>query len=350
MRNRITRALFTAAAAGATITTLGFAVASPAGAATAGKYFTPSGGPQFPTDANCTYTGTPSDACGMAGYVASGRDFRFAQAQITVPDHSNVDTATSTDPAMYVALDNSSNATYEYARVGIAPCPTAAAAWDIVPNQATPTDCATLTGNTSGWVVFAAVDEPTGPPTIDVNALAAATEGDGILVSAYLEPTGNSVHFVVTLPDGTTINHQIDVSGPTYTAAQALADWTIAHENGVATAPVTPTSKIRDTQFFQGRFTTLNGTRGTFDGPWQLNAIEATSNGQCPPNSDCVGPGPGTGTLIAQPSYLWTDLDAAAAGFGRGAPARSSDAFGVWRYGQPGPSPTPSVSSSPPLG
>jgi hypothetical protein len=75
-----------------------------------------------------------------------------------------------------------------------------------------------------------------------------------------------------------------------------------------------PASKIRDTQFLQGRFTTANGTQGTFSGPWTLNALEATSNGSSPPS----------GTLIAQPSYLWTDGNSFQGKFG--------DAFGVWRF------------------
>src|SRR5581483_11765090 len=63
----------------------------------------------------------PSDNCARAGYQASGRNFRFAQAKITVPNHfGSIETA---DPTMYVALDNSSSNTYQYTRVGIAPCP-----------------------------------------------------------------------------------------------------------------------------------------------------------------------------------------------------------------------------------
>jgi hypothetical protein len=71
---------------------------------------------------------------------------------------------------------------------------------------------------------------------------------------------------------------------------------------------------VRDTQFFQGRFTTANGQQGTFAGPWTLNAYEATSNGTLPP----------TGSLIAQPSYLWNDQ--------HGLNGLGQDAFGVWRF------------------
>lgn len=329
MRRRITKAFFATAAAGAAISTLGFAAASPAGAAVAGKhhhvsYFKPSGGTPIATNASCAVTsatvGTqaPSNACGMAGYQASGRDFRFAQALIDVPDHTNTGATDHTDSAYYVALDGSTNSTYNYARVGIAPCPTTATTWDIVPNQTTATDCATVTGNTSGWVVFSAVDQNTSAPVISVNGLSAANEGDGILVNAYLTPTGNSVQFTVTLPGGTVISNSINVSGPTYTTAQALADWTIAHENDAtaiqAPVPSTTGSQTRDTQFFQGRFTTTSGSQGTFSGPWTITALEATTNGTLPPS----------GTLIGQPSYLWND--------GSGYKGMGDDAFGVWRY------------------
>jgi hypothetical protein len=321
MRRRITKALVTAAAAGATITTLGFAASSPAGAVVAGKqshpkYFSPTGGTPIPTSANCSLSSppVPSDNCGMSGYQASGRNFRFAQALITVPNHDAVvDEAPEleNDPTLYVALDNSSSNTYEFARVGIAPCP-AGESLDIIPDQASTTTCPNP--NPSGWVTFSAVQQPTGSPTIDVNALSKAVEGDGILVNAFLEPTGNAVHFTTTLPSGSVINNQVDVNGPVYGKAQALADWTTAVENGETPSPIAPSAKTRDTQFFQGRFTTASGVQGTFSGPWTVKALEATSNGSLPP----------TGTLVGQPSFLWND--------GNSFKGMGNDAFGNWRF------------------
>jgi hypothetical protein len=329
MRRRITKAFFATAAAGAAISTLGFAAASPAGAAVAGRhhhhftYFTPSGGTPIPTAANCTLSTTPIPAndCAMSGYQASGRDFRFASALITVPNHNAVvdpDSATTEpDPEEYVALDNSSTGTYEFARIGIAPCPSGDTEF-LTPDQATATTCPlTTAGNTSGWVAFSAVQQPTGTPTIDLNPLSVSAEGSGISVSVYLEPTGNAVHFVTTMPGGTTVDNLVAVSGPVYTKAMAVADWTVAVLNGGTDDPPmpdVPAAKIRDSQFFQGRFTTVSGAAGTFNGPWTVNALEATSNGDLPP----------TGTLIAQPSYLWND--------GSGYKGMGDDAFGLWRF------------------
>jgi len=292
MRRRITRALLTAAAAGATITTLGFAAASPAGAAATGKYFTPSA-PQTGTNANCTVTtvtGTYTAAdCGKTGYVATGRDFRYAQAVITVPDHPG--TLTS-DPTEYVALDASAT-NNDFARAGIQPCAVVAVTCP------------------AGWRAFVLIEEPGIPAITDSVPLAASTEGDGVFVSVYLVPTGNSVHMVVTPPSGAAINNTYTVNGPVYTDAQALADWTTATTKP---APAVPITKIRDSQFFQGRFTTSNGAKGTFSGPWTLTAVDGTSNGSLPP----------AGTLISQPSFLWND--------GSSYNGLGNDAFGVWRF------------------
>lgn len=315
MRRRITRTLFTAAAAGVTITTLGFAAASPAGAASHHvKPFTPNG-TLVGTNANCSLTNItlPSDNCGKAGYMATGRTFRFAQALVTVPNHLG-SIVSPADPTLYVALDNSGTNTWQYTRVGIAPCPAAAVGIFIVPG--TSVTCPTVVaGNTANWVVFTATADAGGPPVVTIHPLANAFMGDGILVNAYLAPTGNSVATTITLPNGTTYNNTFPITGPTYTNAQATADWTTAIENGAAAPePAVPAAKIRDAQFFQGRFTTSNGSQGTFNGPWTLNAWEATSNGTLPP----------TGTLIGQPSYLWND--------GNGFAGKGDDAFGVWRF------------------
>jgi hypothetical protein len=329
MRGRVRRALFTAVAAGATVS-LGLAAAGPAGAAGHGvKVFTPSGGTPIPTDANCAFTpptspphgpALPSTDCARAGYQASGRDFRFVQALITVPDH--LGSISSADPVLYVALDDSGNSgainSYQYIRVGIAPCPEDTNAFVVPGGRVT---CPSVPeGNTSNWVAFAATATgdtvpPGTPPNLVVQALSSAVMGDGILVNAYLVPTGNAVHTVIQLPDGTTYNNTFPVIGPTYPRAQAVADWTTAVENGASKPqPAVPAGKGRISQFFQGRFTTLSGQGGTFAGPWTLNALEATSNGTLPP----------TGTLIAQPSYLWNDQ--------KGLSGLGQDAFGVWSY------------------
>jgi hypothetical protein len=332
MRGRITRALLTAAIAGATITCLGPAAASPAAAAGHGaRVFTPSGGTPIPTNANCPFTpltspmrmrpgipGQPSTACARVGYQASGRDFRFVQALITVPDHpgSIGYPSGAADPVLYVALDNSVGTTYQFTRVGIAPCPAGDNAYVVPGGLGGRIACPTaLEGNTSNWVAFAATAGAGSPPAVVAQPLSSAVMGDGILVNAYLVPTGNAVQTVIQLPDGITYNNSFPVSGPAYTQAQALADWTTSIENGaIKPQPSVPPAQERVSQFFQGQFTTLSGQRGTFAGPWTLNALEATSNGTLPP----------TGTLMTQPSYLWNDR--------KGLGGLGQDAFGIWSY------------------
>ena len=318
MRRRITRALAATAAAGATITTLGFAAAGSAGAAvTAHKphniTFAPSA-PVVATDASCTQgaTLTPADDCGMAGYVASHRDFRYAQATVTVPTSA---ASITTSPEMYVALDASGTANYNFVRVGVAPCVHGAAATAfIVPNQTVATSCSATAGQ--DWVAFAATEisgAVTAVTTYPINNLMG---GQGVGVSAYEDPTGN-VHTVIAIPTagGTIIHHNtFAASGIVFTQAQALADWTMDQVNGGATPLPAPTGtglSVRVTQFFQGAFTTVSGIHGTFSSPaWMLNALDATSNGVLPPG----------GTIYGEPSYLWND------GLGNG----WGDAFGVW--------------------
>ena len=43
----------------------------------------------------CSRWGASAQGCAEAGYQASGRDFRYAQAVITVPGHQGVVTATA---------------------------------------------------------------------------------------------------------------------------------------------------------------------------------------------------------------------------------------------------------------
>ena len=280
MPRRITKAFFATAAAGATITTLGLA-ASPAGAASTSHQvgFTPTG-TLVATDANCVQSSPPipGDNCGRDGYQATGRTFRFAQALIDIPDHLG---SKLTDAEYYVALDNSGSNTWQYARVGLAPCPSGTTA--ILAPGATATTCP-ITGNTSNWVAFTATADVGSLPVVTTHPISAASMGDGVLVNVYEVPTGQSVQTTITLPNGTTYNNSFTISGLTYTKAQAVQDFTTTVENtGTEPLPVPANPKVRDTQFFQGRFTTSSGAKGTFNGPWTVDALEATSNRSLPP-------------------------------------------------------------------
>src|SRR5580704_12009156 len=121
-------------------------IASPALAHTAPTAFKPSGGTPIPSAADCgtSHGGSiptslfglllngqdnvgknASNAnkldCAQAGYVATGRTFRFAQAIITVPNHLP---NPNSDAWEYVALDTGvgTSAIPDFARIGIGPC------------------------------------------------------------------------------------------------------------------------------------------------------------------------------------------------------------------------------------
>jgi hypothetical protein len=327
MRSRIRRPPpAKALAAVATTALLSLAMTGTAGAPGPGpKLFQPSGGTPIPTSTSCTgFTPLPAQGCAKAGYQASGRNFRYAQAVITVPDHNGVVSACppgtgcvgaarpsavrrgairdappslgEADPQIYVGLDDSSNGSSLFARAGVQPCTGGA-------------PC-----GSSGWEAFAQVMGGSSPPgsSLFIFPITAADEGDGVFVSVYLDPAGQSVHTVITLPDGSTFNNTFPDRGAVYPRAQAVADWTTALTKP---QPVVPSpDKVRDSQFLEGRFTTLNGQRGTFAGPWALNAFEGTGNDALPP----------AGTLVVQPGYLWND--------GTNFHGMFGDAFGIWRF------------------
>jgi hypothetical protein len=311
MRRRINRTLLTATAASASLIGLSFMAAGGAGATS---------NPPIVTNATCATTtvASPANDCAMAGYEASNRLFRYAQASIVVPSHAGmlngVVGTTEPDPQIYVALDDTASA-FDYVRVGIRPVCTTAG---------TGGACATP-DTVSGWQVFSTVAEPNGPTGITGTSvlLPVSAEGHGIFVSAYLTPSGNSVHTVIKTPattavgtggattttPGATYNNTLPVSGPTYSDAQAVADWNAIGAD-TATQPWQPTALLAPTtaltQFFLGRFTTWNGTRGTFTGKWITTEIEATLDGTS-----------ATAT-VASPGYLWSN------------DSFPSDAFGVW--------------------
>jgi hypothetical protein len=334
MRRRINRTLLTATAASVSVISLSFMAAGTAGAATtASPVNTPFGGAPIVTDTTCTPTtgaGSPSDGCAKAGYQASGRLFRYAAASIVVPAHtgaagniaattgSGATPAVAADATMYVALDDSGDV-YDYARVGIKPTCT---------TVNTVGACASSISSTtaiSSWSVFASVVVAGVASTPFTAALPVAAAGLGVSVSAYLLPSGNWVRFVITTPSSTatvggvttttagkTYSRSLAVSGPAYTDAQAVADWTLAGTSA-QTLPPQPLLAAAPTtaydQFFKGRLTTWSGTKGTFNGKWTVNAFEGT----------LLGAAPAGANVVTSPSYLWSNDT----GF-------SNDAFGVW--------------------
>jgi hypothetical protein len=340
MRRRINRTLLTATAASASVITLSFmatgavgAATTTAGMASVASSVTPISPPGTATACAPTTTAAGAESpsvCSISGYEATGRLFRYASASIVVPVHNASTIASSTveqDPALYVALDNSSDTASDYTRVGIMPCPTVILSGGVAGAWPCPAPTTSTTAAFS-WFVFATVVQPdSGVGTTHVHALDSTQQGLGVFVSAYLAPSGNSVHTVIKTPTtyitgsttvvahGHTYNDTFPVSGPTYQNAQAVADW--SGDSSATAGVVVPFQPAVSTtagalgtiayaQFFKGHFTTWNGYRGTFDGKWTVNMFEATLDGTS------------STAVVTSPGYLWSN------------DTFPHDAFGIW--------------------
>ena len=291
MRRRITRTLFAAAAAGVTVSTLGFAAAGGASAAVASK-------------AQPATIGTTLGSTSSAGYEAGGRDFRYITSTITVPDTSFL---TGIYPSEYIQLSNGSltqptGGGDSYTRAGIEPCVVARSFGDT---------CAT-----GSWVAFVEAfnNSLNGPYFNHYYNLAGVNQGDGVNFSIYYNEAGNELHFVITPPStsDTPKYYKTQAYGAIFDHAAALDDFT----NSTGTPIPLPffLHAFRINQFLQGAITTEHGQRGSFVGPWTTSPVIATSNGLLPPS----------GTTRVSPNALWSD------GLVANNAVRANDAFGVW--------------------
>jgi hypothetical protein len=292
MRRRITRTLLAAAAAGVTVSTLGFTAAGAANATVTG------------TAARTVIAPMPIANTYAAGYELSGRNFRFIAATLTVPDW----TSSILYPSEFIQLSNGSLPEHlnpgsdQYVRAGIEPCVVARTFGAIC--------------TTGDWVSFVEAfnNSLSGPYFSHFSDLSGVTAGDGVFFSVYFDQGGNELHFVITPPStsGPSQSYKANAHGPIFNYAAALDDFT--NSTGVP-IPVPPFfDQYRINQFLGGAVTTYNGARGSFVGPWLTSMVEATSNGLPFPS----------GHVRVSPSRLWSD------GFISNGPARPWDAFGVW--------------------
>ena len=327
MRTRITRAFVAAAAAGATTITCGLAVAGSAGAATAGAgaphRFTPSGGPPVYTAPCSAATGFTSNASpltfgpgGCAGYVGSGRDFRYAQAIIRVPQ-TTVITPDDTAPTLYIGLTSGDT----MAIAGLITCDN----YTVEFGPPSPNLCGTPVGTVGAqtragdpWIGFAAVATNNGASvSSEAINLGPTNPGDGVRFQVYY-PAGGAAHFTITLGPTSTTPNPVSFQLPSTGTFNAVFNHAVALVDYSATSPypeLTPgpapgSFDLRITQFQEGAWTTVSGDHGTFTGPWTLNPAILTNNGTAPPG----------GTVQVEPAFLWND------GLGNG----FGDAFGVW--------------------
>jgi hypothetical protein len=225
-------------------------------------------------------TGATVATTSQAGYQATGRDFRFAQATIQVPDRF----AGNKAPMEYVALESGDSD----AGAGIVSCQVAKAF------ASTPVSC-----NNGTWMAFAGTFNNTlGGISYNFVPLPGVNAGDGVFFSVYDNAQGSSLHYVITTPGVGGLNptpsktyyFSESSQGATYTEAVALDDWTFA-----GTPSVSLIGHEVNT-FSGGRFTTDRGNQGSFEGPWTLSPTVLTSNGLAPPS----------GTTVVSPTSLTT--------------------------------------------
>jgi hypothetical protein len=237
MRRRITRTLVAAAAAGVTAGTLGLSAAGAASAAVshAAVKSAPVLGPTLATRST-------------AGYEASGRDFRYISATITVPDTSFL---TGLYPQEYIQLSNGSLASGDqYVRAGIESCIVA---------RSFGASC-----TTGSWVSFVEAfnNSLNGPYFAHYSQLSGVNQGDGVNFSIYFDQTGNELHFVITPPStsGPAQFYKTRAYGPIFDHAAALDDFTDSTGTPIPLPPFAQSFRIN--QFLQGALTTYSGARG----------------------------------------------------------------------------------------
>lgn len=225
-------------------------------------------------------TGSTVATLKTAGEQATGRDFRFAQATIQVPDQF----AGFQAPMEYVALESGDSD----AGAGIISCFIAHAissSFHCAPGES--------------WAAFAGTfNNDLTSPAFSFKALPGVNEGDGVFFSVYDNAAGNSLHFVITTPGVGGLNpipsktyyFTSPDQGGVYNEAVALDDWTFAP---------TPHQALIGHEvntFSEGRFTTARGNQGSFQGPWTLSPVILTSNGLLP----------SAGTTVVSPTSLTT--------------------------------------------
>ena len=343
MRRRITRALVATAAAGATIASLSLAVAGSAGAATARpapghhhwasssfalrgaaaqraihkmeaaaraqRTHMPSGGPPIYTPPCDRASGFqagaslffPAHRGGCAGYVGTGRNFRYVQAIIRIPAHPLLQFFTQPLlPTVYVGMSSNDS----IAVTGVMTCGVYRNIFGVYPFGA---GCPFQT-----WLAVGVdINTPFNFILGHVVALPNAASGQGIEFSLFYNQIGNTLHYRIDASKaGGVINaFSMPAHGAVFTHALALLDFSAST---VSIPPSAPTQDVRATQFQEGAWTTAGGVRGTFLGPWTTQPVSSTFPAGFPP--------PGN-TVTFEPSFLWRD------GLGAGRPG---DAFGVW--------------------
>jgi hypothetical protein len=235
MRRHIVRALVALAAGGTAVLTAGM-TATTAAAQTGGTHAA-----SYPTVATSS----------RAGYMDSGRWFRFVGTTVKVPAPGAYD---------------------HYAQVRLRGQNVAGVNLAIKP------------GGQVGWAVGVA-PFGMGGGTLDI----AAKAGDTVRIDLYYDKTGGGV--TATASDLTTrVTKDVTISEGT-TAIFAKAEIGTALNNPASP----PTADSRLWQFTDTAVTTTTGVHGTVTGPWTTSTVVDTINGQP------------SGQVVMSPSFLFNN-------------------------------------------
>ncbi|MGO9079985.1 MAG: hypothetical protein ACLQDY_13220 [Streptosporangiaceae bacterium] len=232
MRKYITRTHRTAAAAGIALATLGLT------------------GAGAPATAAARSLSPPQYTIGDAGYISTGRWFRFVSATVTVP-------------AVIPSADHICNMLITLRNT--APMRPRA---DILVRQ----------GGGAGSVGWA------NSPVLTPFAMSPKI-GDRLRVSIYYDRSGHTYFTAADITQGITRTVRVNTGTVTYNVATLIGN--------AGSGPVPPPpAGIRLWKVASTRLTTYTGTRGTVTGPWQTSQIIQTSTGTS------------SGTVMRSPSGL----------------------------------------------
>lgn len=236
MRRRITCVLYAAVAALLALITMGVTGPSTAGAATA----------------TAGAIGIRYDP-GQAGYITSGRWFRFAATTLTVPART---LPSANGGSAVLELRQGAGIGPPYAEIVVSPG-----------------------GGPASIVVEAA---PGGSKTLQLSPQV----GDQLAVSIYYDRKGHDYFTVSDLTQHTTQTVRITLSFTTFVYDTVrLGSWVKAVDP--------PQADTRLWKFADTRLTTYTGKHGTVLGPWTTTQIIATTTGTS------------AGTVKLSPSGLW---------------------------------------------
>ena len=213
--------------------------------------------------------------CTLTGYRASGADFRYAQAVITIPDGAGGPAL----PRFYVALKGG----LAEARAGVS--------WN---------------ARAGAWQVYAGLWRQGHPLAGQAYPVPAEPGPRRVFVSVYYDRPRDTMKAVLRLPGGIVHAPEFAARHPRYPQALAVANWQGVSWGAAADGRLAA-------RFARGRFTTASGQRGTFAGPWRLTRYVVAGNRVARHT-----------WMMSSPGRLGADPVAGRAGPG--------GAFGIWVY------------------